>query len=422
MKEITDIETFTSWLFETEADDKLDEYCFSKKNYCVASGMLEISGLKVDEEDVDDKHFSSTKFINCTFKSTNFKSAIFGDCEFINCYFINCEFTWVKLFNTALTDCTFDYCTIAGMELNDSETYSTKFKDSNEILDLIIRGFGNRDLTFLSCYLNGLSIEPIQNEFSDKLFFEDCIIKESSFDRIDFSDSIIENCTLSLNQFSACTFGLNTFKNQNSSPGSEFNMIDIRSILNSPPINDDNLKTLFGIHNSEIKEYLFELTSEIKFQSIFISYSFEDHEFAKAINEFLLRKGVFTFLWENNSTAGELLNHIMESNINEKDRILFIASENSIKSKACQFELTQGQKKQEITWEKILFPIHIDDFLFKVTKEQIRPSEKQNEYWSNISELKKHNSLDFTEYINKENRKSQEFEKLMFRLLKGLQK
>lgn len=422
MKKITDIKSFTSWLFETEVDDKLDEYNFERKNYLVGDKMLEISDLKVDEEDVNDKHFSSTKFINCTFKSTNFRSAIFGDCEFHNCYFIACEFSWVKFFNTELKDCTFDYCIITGVELNDSESYNTKFKDSNEILDFIIRGYGNRDLSFLSCYINRLDIEPIQKEFSDKLFFGDCIIKESSFDRIDFSESKIEDCTLSLNQFSACTFGTKTFENHNSSPGDEFNMIDIRTILNSPPINNENLKNLFGIHNNEIKEYLYELTSEIKFQSIFISYSFEDRDFAKAINEFLLKKGVFTFLWENNSTGGELLNHIMESKINEKDRILFIASENSIKSKACQFELSQGKKKQEITWENILFPIHIDNFLFKVTKEQIRPTEKQNEYWGNILELKKHNSLDFSEFIVKEKRENHEFEKLMFRLLKGLQK
>lgn len=422
MKKITDIKSFTSWLFETEVDDKLDEYNFERKNYLVGDKMLEISDLKVDEEDVNDKHFSSTKFINCTFKSTNFRSAIFGDCEFHNCYFIACEFSWVKFFNTELKYCTFDYCIITGVELNDSESYNTKFKDSNEILDFIIRGYGNRDLSFLSCYINRLDIEPIQKEFSDKLFFGDCIIKESSFDRIDFSESKIEDCTLSLNQFSACTFGTKTFENHNSSPGDEFNMIDIRTILNSPPINNENLKNLFGIHNNEIKEYLYELTSEIKFQSIFISYSFEDRDFAKAINEFLLKKGVFTFLWENNSTGGELLNHIMESKINEKDRILFIASENSIKSKACQFELSQGKKKQEITWENILFPIHIDNFLFKVTKEQIRPTEKQNEYWGNILELKKHNSLDFSEFIVKEKRENHEFEKLMFRLLKGLQK
>ncbi|MBI9069640.1 MAG: toll/interleukin-1 receptor domain-containing protein [Salinivirgaceae bacterium] len=422
MNKITNIEEFTGWLFETNADSKLDEYCYAKSNYSVGNDMLEISDLKIDEEDIDSKHFQSTKFINCNFKNTNFKSSIFGDCEFVNCYFIGCEFTWVKSFNIELKDCKLDYCSIAGLELNDSYSYNTVFENCNEIADLIIRGFGDRDLRFSSCNLLGLQVEPIQKQHIDRLLFEDCIIKEASFNRIDFLNSEIRDCSLSLNKFSSCTLTKETLAGVNSAPGDEFNMIDIRTILNSSPLDNNDLESLFGIHNSEIKEYLHDLTSEIKFQSVFISYSFEDKEFASAINDTLQKKGVFTFLWEKNSIGGEPLDYIMKSGINAKDRVLFIASENSIKSKACQFELTQGQKKQELIWKDVLFPIHVDDFLFKVAKEQIRPVEKQDEYWSNISELKKLNSLDFSEFYDEAKRDNHEFEKIIFRLLKGLRK
>ena len=90
----------------------------------------------------------------------------------------------------------------------------------------------------------------------------------------------------------------------------------------------------------------------------------------------------------------------MTENIDKYDRLLFISSTSSIKSNACQFELSNGRIKQDKFWKTILFPIHIDDFLFKVEKEDIRPREKQEEYWKNIQELRDINSLDFSEFNN----------------------
>ncbi len=91
----------------------------------------------------------------------------------------------------------------------------------------------------------------------------------------------------------------------------------------------------------------------------------------------------------------------MTSGIGAHDKLLFIASEHSIRSKACQFELTTARKKQEVSWENVFFPITIDDYLFKVKKNQIRPVELANEYWENIEEIKRVNALDFSPFNNK---------------------
>jgi hypothetical protein len=129
-----------------------------------------------------------------------------------------------------------------------------------------------------------------------------------------------------------------------------------------------------------------------------------------------------TFLWEYDSPGGKSLKNIMSSNIKNKDRVLFIASENSIKSKACQFELSKGREKQEITWNDVFFPIHIDNFLFDLEKEKIRPIESQGEYWKNIQELRKLNSLDFSNFTDAKIIDEHKFEKLIYRLIKGLRK
>ena len=165
-----------------------------------------------------------------------------------------------------------------------------------------------------------------------------------------------------------------------------------------------------------------KLTENIEYQSIFISYSFKDKQFAKNLFDQLKLKNIETFLWEYDAIGGETLPNIMSNNIKNKDRILFIASANSIKSKACQFELSQGRKKQAESWKNVLFPIHIDNFLFEVKKDDIRPKEFQDEYWENIEELKNLNSLDFCEFKEKELSSNNSFDLLFHKLLMGLRK
>lgn len=134
-----------------------------------------------------------------------------------------------------------------------------------------------------------------------------------------------------------------------------------------------------------------------EYRSLFISYSFKDKLFVNRLNDYLLKNGVNTFLWEKDAPVGEPLKNIMFDNVHKYDRVLFVASENSLKSQACHYELTQAREKQDKLWKTILFPIHIDNFLFKVRKENIRPRDKVEEYWMNICELREINSLDFTE-------------------------
>lgn len=131
--------------------------------------------------------------------------------------------------------------------------------------------------------------------------------------------------------------------------------------------------------------------------SLFISYSFKDKTFVTKLNEILCDNGVQTFLWEKDAPYGESLKDIMFENVHKYDRVLFVASENSLKSQACHYELSQAREKQDKLWKTVLFPIHIDSFLFDLRKETIRPIEKADEYWMNICELRRINSLDFTE-------------------------
>lgn len=391
--------------------------------------MLNLDSLRIEKTKISDKHLECTFFKKCVFINCEFDNTVFHSCTFIDCEFILCTFYKSKFLFIELTKTTFSDCTILGLEIADLEANNLVFSDCPEVLDLSLRGFGNRHISFKNCYLHHLDIEPIATNDNhkyenkeEKIDFIKCMIKESSFDRVDFTKSIFKKCSLSLIQFSSCELLTETIDNTNNTPGNEFNMVDIRTILNSAPMDRKVLENIFGINSSDVKEYLIDLTSKIEFQSIFISHSFADKQFAKLINERLNRKGIMTFLWEYDSIGGRTLESIMSTNINEKDRVLFIASKNSLKSKACHYELTEGRKKQEITWHDVLCPIHIDNFLFEVEQSKIRPLEKQEEYWENIVELKKLNSLDFSKFIDLNKRDEHKFEKMLYRLLKGLRK
>jgi uncharacterized protein YjbI with pentapeptide repeats len=418
---------FLIWISQKDEEyiSKGYEYC----NYRISDKMLNLDNLKIENIDITYKSFGSTFFKNCLFINCDINHSVFHSCTFIDCKFIQCKFYQTKFLFIELTNSQFIDCTIVGLEFADIDAKDSSFIDCPEVLDLSLRGFGNRFISFVRCYLHHLDVEPISindrytkdiNE--EKLDFLECIIKESSFDRIDFTQSSFIECDLSLIQFSSCEFSAGTIDISNKTLANEFNMIDIRTILNSPPLNKTILENIFGINSSDIKEYLIDLTSKIEFQSIFISYSFADKQFAKRINETLIRRGIMSFLWEYDSPGGKSLKNIMLSNIKNKDRVLFIASENSIKSRACQFELSKGREKQEITWKDVLFPIHIDNFLFNLEKDQIRPIEEQEEYWKNIQELRKLNSLDFSNFIDPKAIDEHKFEKLIYRLIKGLRK
>lgn len=418
MKEITNQEDFLKWVNISPVDK---EY-YSKTSYHVGERMLNITKAHLLNIDLENKHFESTEFKDCIFDNCTFHNTFFFSATLIQCHFRDCRFTWSKFIDVDLIQCQFEACIITGLELADVKASKVLFNNCGEILDLLIRSGQGRDFSFINSYIAFLDIEPNKSAEKDKIDFIECLVKESNFDRVDFSISVFENCSISLNQFSDCVFSNNTLTENNETPANEFNLIDIRTIINSVNQKADVLEKLFGIHNTDIKDYLIGLTSKIEFQSIFISYSFADKQFAKTINEELMRRGILTFLWEKDAPGGKPLKKIMEKGVKEKDRVLFIASKDSLKSEACHFELTEGRKKQEKTWEDVLFPIHIDNYLFEVSKDQIRPKEIQEEYWKNIEELKSLNSIDFSTFHNTDLKNNTDFEKCIFQLIKSLRK
>lgn len=378
---------------------------------------------RFDNCDLTGSFYWMSTFEKCTFNKCVLDRVVFRKCELYECEFIKCECRfYLNISESYLYHSAFQNCHFEGIEISGTQTVDTQFEDSSIAMGRFQVNFTYRVFLsrFSDKYLDDEDRELIKsNEVFDDLVFENCLIHYMNFLWINFMDVKFWNSEIFRCSFSGCNLYNYNFEESNDEKSWGTNSIDMSSLKESQNLSSKVLKKMFNIepkYQLEIKKML----KEKIMSSVFISYSLKDSEIAKNINEFLKSKDVTTFLWENDAPGGKTLKDIMKSNIDSKDRLLFIASENSLKSKACHFELTQGREKQDKLWKTILFPIHLDDFLFRVEYDEIRPKVKRDEFWENIQELRDINSLDFSKFNNGIGRKKKEFNELMERLVDSL--
>jgi uncharacterized protein YjbI with pentapeptide repeats len=326
-------------------------------------------------------YFKKCEFTGCTFRNSRFSHGQFGWTElvFFKCYFRNVEIDEGDLDNSIFQD-----CEISGLRMAE-DVFNVEF------LDCRIEDSQFRSIVY---YPPDVPLEEAAND----VIFTDCNIIDTYFTSIDFRNSRFNNCSLYFCVFQNCTIANQTITIGDKKLQPVYASMDFQTILKSDISDIGVLQQHFNIHIPDYKSRISEMSTKMEYKKIFISYSFKDQIFARALNEVLKKNGVKTFLWENDAPGGQYLEDIMSKNVYNHDIMLFIASEHSLKSKACQFELSTGRKKQEETWQNVFFSVHIDNYLFEVKQNQIRPIDKAEEYWKNIEELKRVNSQDFSSF------------------------
>lgn len=373
------------------------------------------SGLIPNDCRFSNLEFENCEFVDCRFTSTHFDMVTFRDCVWYGG-------NWgLSLCNSEMMRCRFEKTMVNEFRVIEADLVDVSFSNSNEIIYIFFNGDSIiKNVTFTNSFLVDGLFQQTQEVCS--IAFDKCILLACHFTNLSMSSISFRNSMLVRNIFSNCTLTSKTIAATCSTEDNNYSSIDLHTINNSASILPIALEKVFGITEPDIKGFVQGLTRRIELQSAFISYSFKDKEFAQALNQRLLMKGVITFLWEKDAPGGRSLTKIMSENVYKHERLVFIASKNSIRSEACQFELSEGRKKQDKNWETILFPIHIDNYLFDVELEDIRPREKQNEYWKNIQELRSVNSIDFSAFNKKTKFKSEAFNKAIEALVKALRK
>lgn len=349
--------------------------------------------------------FQSFLFKDCIFTKCRFENIggfflYFQDCEFNDCRFERSRFSHGQFSWTGLE---FNKCYFRNVEIDEGDLDNAFFNECY-LVNTIFLGQTMFNVNFQKCEIENAQFQAVTfygeddslDEEAPDLNFENCEIGFSQFLTSDFRNSIFKDTKLYQCSFIDCVLSDQTFVVSRSLDAPNSASIDFQTIFKSDLSDPEALRAYFNITVPDFKEYISKISMEIGYRTVFISYSFKDGKFAKAVQSILEKHGAKCFLWEKDAPGGEYLDDIMARNVQEHETLLFIASEHSLKSKACQFELSQGRKKQEETWRNIFFPIHIDNFLFQVKQSQIRPINMQKEYWENISELLRMNSKDFS--------------------------
>ena len=372
-----------------------DFYGIAKTEDLIIIDNYDFSGLDLQNLDFQGFNFINCKFDNCEYlRGLTFRACIFKNCSFNNSHLNDFKFLECDLIKTSFHKSVLTYFTFG-----DSLLSETVFTYCPEILEVYFGGCDFKKLTFKNVYLSYTRFEGhSRDNYNFQIEFNNSILDNNLFSHFDLTNCLFRSCSIGQTTFSDCIIGKNSIDNSNSAKGNEFSFIDFQTIIKSESLEPKILEKCFGINETIIKDKISAMTNRIDYQTIFISYSFKDKEFAR----------------------GKGLKKIMKENVNKQDRLLFISSEHSIKSKACQFELSEGRMKQEQQWKEILYPIHIDNFLFEVEKDDIRPLESQDEYWLNIKELREINSIDFCEV--KARIGEIEFENKIIDLINGLKK
>lgn len=379
---------------------------------------------------------------NIVFKNCNFHTIIYSNSNYrniyIDCNFSDCEFNKANFTSCSFYNCQFDvdissskfqHCTISKTSFNLLSEPSSKKTPIKSAKDTEKTSTNNlfSQVNFFNCKLDDVSINntillycTFSNMFNENksiLTIDNSSISACTYSHCDLSKSILKNSLIGETSFINCNLNNETFTKSVTDSNSNRNFIDFQSILQSD-LNKDSL-ALFGIHSDEVKEYVESMVTEVKFQSVFISYSFKDKLIANSIRNLFMKHGVPSFLWERDAPGGKRLKKIMAENIQKHERLLFIASENSLQSEACQYELKEAREKQTKEWKDIYYPIHIDNYLFEVRKEDI-PRKHREDFWENIEEVKEFHSKDFTVFKTEEDLRSHEFETAVMQLIKDL--
>ena len=453
MKSDLDIEGYLTILelrslFNEDNDPylEIDEFSISKghpisigdtyEGRTIVNKKITGSGLKAQQ--IQGVKFYGCKFFDCDFTGTLFWMTTFEDCIFENTILERTVFRKSQLLLTQINDCkcryflnisesyiydsVFNNCYFEGIEVSGTDTVNTTFYETYIGGAKFQSNFTHRFLlkSMPEKYLDDEDKLELKNPKVDEdLVFENCTIQFTLFKMIEFMDTVFKGCELAKNTFSECILFDYNFDNTNNKKGWGTNSVDLKTLHESKSLSKDLLKKIFNQEKKVQQVIKKELNDKIM-NSVFISYSLKDANIANEINEYLKNNNVSTFLWEKNALGGKPVKSIMKANMDSNDRLLFIASENSLKSEACHFELTQGRLKQDKLWKTILFPIHVDSFLFEIDYDIIRPRFKKDEYWENIQELRDINSLDFTEFKSGITRKKTKFKNKMNHLLQSL--
>jgi uncharacterized protein YjbI with pentapeptide repeats len=133
------------------------------------------------------------------------------------------------------------------------------------------------------------------------------------------------------------------------------------------------------------------LSGGIQYYSCFISYSSKDQEFAQLLHDDLQNSGVRCWFDREDLKIGDRIRPTIDSQIQLRDKLLVILSENSVKSEWVGDEVEGALEEESKSNRLVLFPIRLDDTVLN-TRDNWAAKIKRRRHIGDFSNWKDKNS------------------------------
>ncbi|MBN8852760.1 MAG: hypothetical protein BGO55_03305 [Sphingobacteriales bacterium 50-39] len=374
--------------------------------------LSKLEKVEISNQVYEKKRLSFSKtaggyFNGCTFSECELRDISGFFLGFENCTFIKCFINNVNFSHTVMNwkGNTFEECNIRHVNFDEGDLQNIIFRKTSFENVRLAGMYPIIDVYFDDCDFAFCQFATVAHnhpsEFSRtgiSMSFDNCSFNYTHFQNSDLTHSLFKDCELWDATLIDCAISKSTFKTSKRFEAEKSAYLpakfDLATLKKALTLDRDYLKKYFKVSDDR----LFDIAGDYKilpsFHSVFISYSFKDKDAAKFVYDYLKRNKISCFLWEEDAPGGQYLEHLMASEIKKRNKIIFLASQNSLRSSACQFELSEGRSKQAASWDEVFVPVYLDRYMFEVKDYQIRPKAKAQEYWSNIQELKSINCID----------------------------
>lgn len=134
-------------------------------------------------------------------------------------------------------------------------------------------------------------------------------------------------------------------------------------------------------------------TKLYRYQSVFISYSTKDQEFAEKLYNALTKQGIQCWYAPHEMRGGRTIREQVVQGIRSRERLLLILSESSMCSEWVHYEIAQAKTKERKENRRVLFPISL------VPCEKIKQWELEDDETPDLAkEIRKYYIPDFSHW------------------------
>lgn len=248
-------------------------------------------------------------------------------------------------------------CQLVGANLRDANLAYARVSGS-QMISADMRGASLERAYMIGCNLWGADLRRTDLTLTTfvGVYFDDVNLDGAKF------GSLVSFCDISGAR------GLDTVQHVGHSA------LDINSLVRSKYSIPDVFLRGCGLREEEIRYLRPLLGHQIPYPSCFISYSTVDEAFATKLHKDLQANGVRCWKWDHDARYGKSMWGEIDQAVRLHDKLVLIASENSLKRAAVNREIERALRQEDERFKRkqagedidtdVLLPVRIDEYVF----------------------------------------------------------